>query len=328
MNYAKNYDPYKHLKQSLKEDGLPAYEPYLDPTGNVSYDNTGRIIMVPIVHLDANAYRDWFTKEFPSGRVDVIRHTPDPYLVENALVYPTEVFEVRLYTSSEVDTYKANGWGKSAYLENAEFDEIGTAITHAFKNAMRNMGFGVDLDREVIQHNLPKFVEATQPGRIGEVEPAKQQEAKPDPAMLQPESVRQSQQENPVPAQQTANIKANMPDAAPDTAGEYSELLTYFASKEKSVAEATAEVNTTSDDPQALEKPETTTSDSDKSNEHDKIVFRVLDPKNDPLGKFDGMSLDVMYKKNRNILLMIQKPTFRWQGRLDEEMYTAIQNLK
>ena len=160
LNFTENYDPIKALKQSKTEDGLPAYEP-LVKDGIVQVESD-RIIMVPKVHLDGNAYRDWFLHAYPNGRTKIIRRTGDPILSETGtLIYPQEVFEVEFYLDMADEHPKTSGFGRAKYEPNNEFDEMSTAITNAFKNGMRNMGFGVDIDQDALKDDLPKFGEKT-----------------------------------------------------------------------------------------------------------------------------------------------------------------------
>lgn len=256
-NYTvQNFNPYDHLKQSVKEDSLPAYKPYIK-NGVVQLNAEGRMILVPDVHLDANAYRNWWKKVNPDGRIELIRHTELPILVEETFHYPQEVFEARFYTGEGENTFAGNGFGKAAYKENAEFDEVATAISHAIKNGMRNMGFGVDIDQEVVMERLPKYIAPYSAGRwagvdvIQESRPAAAPETAPAQA---PTPVKEAEETKPQPAQPKADKPVETKGSPAPAAADTHDLLAYMEAK----AAAEAETEEPQEDPvvQESEKAE------------------------------------------------------------------------
>ncbi|MEY8369044.1 hypothetical protein AALA24_09770 [Anaerovoracaceae bacterium 42-11] len=347
MNYDANYNPYEHLSQSLKEDGLPAYTPYIK-NGYVQIADNGRIVMVPETHLDANAYRDWFTAAFPEGRTEVIRHTQPPYMLPDGnLKYPQEVFEVKLYKNSTDTLPAANGWGKAAYKDNGEFDEISTAVSKAFKNAMRNMGFGVDFDIEKIQESLPKYMELSAPGKLTEVAPLDNR------ILIKDGYVATSSQNNVAdvanaPSQEApaeGPVPADNPPAAPVFQIENepeNEVFAYLKEKESAAETASKELPQEETSVPMAEAPvaedvitasniepeETTASNkeaesfSTKEDPRNVIFQTLLDT--DPLAEYNGKKLGELYDNYKNILSFIVKPTFKWQQRIPEDVYAAI----
>lgn len=159
------FDPLEHVKQFFRDEN-PEYIP-LEKDGvpvisNV--DGVNRIVLVPKYYLPADAYRDWFYKAYPNGRIETIRHTKDPIWQNGSWVFPPEIFEVRLYEIKTDTYYMANGFANSTYKEGSEFNEVQSAISLAFKCAMRNLGFGVDITQEDINEHAPKFYETIHAG--------------------------------------------------------------------------------------------------------------------------------------------------------------------
>lgn len=163
--FTENFDPMTRLKQSMRDDGFPAYEPYMK-NGVYAMNEQGHLVLVPRMHLDANAYREWFANAFPDGRVEVVRHTSDSAIFEGKVINPPEVMEVRLYANA-TDTYpKSNGFGRAGLNDSEEYDALATALSNAFKNAMRNMGCGTDILPDDYLSTLPTYIELEQDGKV------------------------------------------------------------------------------------------------------------------------------------------------------------------
>ena len=311
-NYSDAYNPYAHLKQSLREDGLPAYKPY-EKDAVVQLDKEGHTILVPEVHLDANAYRDWFLKAYPDGRTEIIRHTMPPVLTEDkSFVYPAEIFEVKFYLTED-GPMKTCGWGRAETTENGEFDPISSAISKAYKNGMRNMGFGVDLDTDTILDSLPKYVDRTVTGKKLTVETLPEE---PDKAVNTPASVK----ENPVISEEENNAQEMS-----QSSSQLDEIESYFKAKEeKEIAQTeTAAAKETESIPSA---DNAATQDTDY-NPGD-VVFSLIPGVNSPLSKFEGMKLSAIKEKEPRILDVICKPTYPWQTFLTEDVYKAIYEIR
>lgn len=311
-NHAVHFNPYEHLKQSVKEDGLPAYKPYLKD-GVVVIGSDDRVVMVPEAHLDANAYRDWFTKEYPDGRTEVIRHTEKPTVTaEGKVFYFQEVFEVKFYIDSDSEKPKTSGWGRAAYIEGNEFDEIGTAISLAYKNGMRNMGFGVDLDIEKIQEVLPKYIERTQPGKQVKFTPIIEamsiQDETDESSKIQYQDVNQIMAEN---------IPEGVSNSVPDVSN--ANILSYLFEKEQNAKEATETINQLSKNPEADMAGEVVIPPSD-------VIFSAIS-QDDPLSEFNGKTMGEILKINKSIIMLISRETFKWEGRLPENVYKAAKAL-
>lgn len=167
VNYeTEEFNPYEHLTQSLTEDGVPAYTPYIKK-GLYVLTEDGRPVYVPKVHIDINAYRDWFKKACPEGRFEIVRQTHPPLILKDKdgnekLEYLDEVIEIKFYENKSDEHPKGHGFGRFSYRENNEFDVLGSAVSRAFSNGMKNMGFSVDLDMEKILDSLPLYVEKFQ----------------------------------------------------------------------------------------------------------------------------------------------------------------------
>ena len=167
IRYGENYDVFSHLSNAQKEDGKPAYEVYqLDGVLQTydSPDGKGRFLYVPVYTIDGNTMKDWFHTVFKDGRVETIRHTaPAVYDQDRKIwVEPPEVVEVRLYKNMDDEHYLANGFAKVQIVEGSKYPELPSAATMAFKNAMSNAGFGVDIDWETVYKNAPKFFHVTE----------------------------------------------------------------------------------------------------------------------------------------------------------------------
>lgn len=315
-NHCERYNPYEHLKQSLKEDGLPVYKPFIKG-GVIAVGKDDRIIMVPEVHLDANTYRDWFHTEYPDGRTEIIRHTEPPTVTsEGKVIYFQEVFEVKFYMESTSEIPKTSGWGRAAYVEGNEYDEVGTAISIAFKNGMRNMGFAVDLDMEIIQENLPKYIETTLPGKHAEF---KLVDSNPLPE--------KSSVENAPTNDQTAS-QTSIPREAPSQTGNNSnmDVFSFLENKEMCEKETTetvaAPVHSQPEEPAKTDIIDTEETVISPSN----VLFYAIDPQ-DSLAKFNGKTLGEILQINKSIIMMICRETFKWEGRLPEHVYMAAKKL-
>ena len=257
------------------------------------------------------------------------------------------IFEAKLYKNSEDTLPAANGWGKAAYKDNAEFDEIGTAISKAFKNAMRNMGFGVDFDTEKVQESLPKYVELSTPGKLTEVAPL-------DNRILMKDEYAANSTQNTVtdvscaPSQNTPAAPVEMPvfpetlepNPIPEVVNSSENVLAYLDRKaaeadeaelseaidvelpsEEAAIPADEVLAAPSEPEEAIVEVENAESFSTRE-----ILFQTLQ-ETDPLASYNGKTLGELYDASKNILAFIVKPTFKWQQRIPENVYTAIVEL-
>lgn len=332
VNYDENFDPYAHLKQSLKEDGLPAYTPYIKD-GSVVIGNDAKIVMVPEVHLDANAYRDWFHKAYPNGYTEIIRHTEAPFMTsDQKIIYPQEVFEVKFYISSDARTPKTSGWGRAAYAEGNEFDEIGTAISKAFKNGMRNMGFGVDLEENEILKNLPKYVETTVPGRLSEFIPAGSIERSAPPSIDTKNTAEQGKMNTDAiteTSMQGQSPQAEMPGQSSMDVFDFLEQKRGEDDKEEAKKVTPDAQDHEAGDPHLtapIQEQNPPLAKPSASVPPTKVIFNVINP-NDPLSQFAGKTLGEILDINKSVITTIARETFQWESRIPEEVYLAAKEL-
>lgn len=157
----KGFDPRLHVKQ-MRGDTVNgwAYAPEILENGCPKIED-GHVVLVPQMYLDGDAYREWWWTEFPDGRTELVRHTTSDTL---------EIFEVKLYLNKGDSYPVTSGWGECVRDLSSQYEAIGTAITKAFKNAMRNLGCGVDLQYSDYKDRLPEYVENVTGGEYKVVE--------------------------------------------------------------------------------------------------------------------------------------------------------------
>ena len=194
IRYGENFNPFLHLSNSEREDGLPAMEPLIIggvPQFIIDAEGQARQALVPRFNIDGNAMRDWLYTAYPNARVEVIRGTADPVYDQDAkrFIFPPEVVEVRIFKEQEAEHYAANGFGKVPVVEGAKYPELPSAITVALKNAMANMGFAVDINWESLKENAPKFTTIGVGETVSSVIPAYDLESEKSLISAEPEKV-------------------------------------------------------------------------------------------------------------------------------------------
>ncbi len=121
--------------QATNEKGEPIYGKNTD--GNLV------AVLVPDYYVDANSLRGLFWSEYPQGREEAIRTTLDPVYDadKKTWICAPETIEVRLYANAADTKPIANGFGKSVPTEANKYPELPSAISLAFSNAMKNLGY-------------------------------------------------------------------------------------------------------------------------------------------------------------------------------------------
>ena len=143
------FNPKEHLTFLKTDEGEIRYTELV--LNNVPVRVNGFQVYIPDLYLSADTLRRWFYEAFPNGKI-----------VLNRLdcIEQREVFEATLYEHKEAEKGIANGYGECPIYKKEEqiYGCCATATSKAISNAMKNLGFGLDLFDDDDLRDYPAYI--------------------------------------------------------------------------------------------------------------------------------------------------------------------------